>query len=102
MKSPWKKFTKIVKYLNSFITRNATDFEAVYAESQSNKPVLLLYSEESETVKRIFTNFACTKVGSKYTIVDVNSLGLPEEKKIKKHFAKPMLDVNDLHLKKVF
>ena len=63
-------------------------------ESSSQTPIVLMYAEESETIRRYFTQFARTKVGSNYSIVDINSLGLQtEDKQIKRMLSKPMEDV---------
>jgi hypothetical protein len=78
----------------SFISKNNIDFDSLYAESSAEIPVCLMYSEEPETVRRSFTNFAKTKVGHNFSIVDINSLGLSEEKLIKKILSRPMEEVN--------
>jgi hypothetical protein len=57
-----------------------------------------MYLEEPETIRRVFTSFAKSKIGSKYSIIDVNSLGLPEEKQIKKILSKPMEEVRNSYL----
>ena len=63
-------------------------------ESSSQTPIVLMYTEESETIRRYFTQFARTKVGSNYSIVDINALGLQtEDKQIKRMLSKPMEDV---------
>lgn len=54
------------------------------------KPVVVTYLEEAETIRRMIVNFAKLKVGSNFTIIDVNPLGLPEENQVKKMLAKPM------------
>ena len=58
---------------------------------------LLMYAEESETIRRYFTQFARTKVGSNYAIVDINALGLQtEDKQIKRMLTRPMEEVCSL------
>jgi dynein heavy chain len=72
----------------SYIASSQLDFESLLAESSAIKPIILLYEEESETVRRFFVNFAKTKVGNSYTIVDVHSLGLNDDKQIKRLMSK--------------
>lgn len=69
------------------------DFDSIYAESSAQKPIVLMYLEESETIRRHFINYAKSKVGSNYTIIDINALGHSEEKQIKRIFSKPMEEV---------
>lgn len=52
-----------------------------------------MYSEEPETVRRSFINFAKTKVGYNHSVVDINSLGLSEDKQLRKTLSKPMDEV---------
>ena len=74
-----------------FITRHALDFEAIFSESSSTKPVVMTYLQEAETLRRMLCNFAQAKVGTAhYKIVDVNGLGLAEDNNVKKLFTKPM------------
>ena len=70
------------------------DLEAIYLESAANKPIALMYSEESETLRRYFINFAKSKVGNSYQIIDINLLGLNDDKQIKKLLSKPMEEVS--------
>lgn len=70
------------------------DFEGMYLESSTSKPVVMTYLEESETMRAMFIHYAKSKVGNEFSIIDVNSLGLSEAKNIKKIFARPMEEVN--------
>ena len=83
----------IQKYL-SFISSNLLDFESIYLESSSTKSIVLTYIEEPELVRRSFVNFAKSKVGSNYLIVDINFLGNSEEKQVKRLITKPMEEVS--------
>jgi len=76
----------------SYTARNTLDFEAVYLESSPLKPVVITYNEESETIRRMFAYYAKSRVNNAYSIIDVNSLGIPEEKQVKSLFTKPMED----------
>jgi hypothetical protein len=69
------------------------DFESIWFESSAEKVILLTYLEEPEIIKRYFVNFAKTKVGSNYTIVEINSLGLDDNKQIKRTILKAMEEV---------
>ena len=80
----------------SFISSNQIDFDSILAESSAQKPIILMYKEESETVRRYFANFAKSKVGSNYSIADIYSLGLSEDKQIKRLMSKSIEDVNFL------
>lgn len=51
------------------------------------------YIDEPETVKKYFINFAKSKVGQNYTIVEANKLGLDDLKFIKRTLAKAMEEV---------
>ena len=70
--------------------------DALYAESSAQQPILLMYKEESETVRRYFMNFAKQKVASKYTMVDMNALSSGEDKQIKRMMVKCMEEVGIL------
>ena len=72
----------------SFIASSQLDLESILAESSAQKPIILMYQEESETVRRYFVSFAKTKVGNSYSIIDVYSLGLNEDKQIKRLMLK--------------
>jgi hypothetical protein len=52
-----------------------------------------MYSEEPECVKRAFTNYAKTKDKLVFNIIEINGLGMTEEKQIKKMLGKPMEEV---------
>ncbi len=83
---------RLLKICLSYTSRNTLDFEAIYSESSVSKPVVITYTEESETIRRMFAYFAKSRVNNAYTIIDVNSLGIPEEKQLKTLFTKPMED----------
>ena len=72
--------------------------DSIYMESSCQTPIVLMYAEESETVRRYYIHYARSKVGSSsYSIVDINQLGLlTEDKQIKRILSKPMEDVNIL------
>ena len=72
--------------------------DSIYMESSCQTPIVLMYAEESETVRRYYIQYARSKVGSSsYSIVDINQLGLlTEDKQIKRILSKPMEDVNIL------
>lgn len=78
---------------SSFISSLTVDLDALYAESSAQQPILLMYKEESETVRRYFMNFAKQKVASKYTMVDMNALSSGEDKQIKRMIVKCMEEV---------
>ena len=80
---------------NSFISSCKIDFEALFADSSSNKPIVLTYSEEADTLKRYFVQCAKSK-GSEvsFAIVDVNALGLSDEMHIKRAVVKAIEEVS--------
>lgn len=69
------------------------DFESIYAESANEKVIILTYTEEPEIIKRYFVNFAKSKVANNYLIVDVNCLGLDDNKQLKRIILKAMEEV---------
>jgi hypothetical protein len=79
--------------LFSFISSLTLNLDALYTESSAQQPILLMYKEESETVRRYFMNFAKHKVASKYTMIDMNALGSGEDKQIKRMMVKCMEEV---------
>ena len=52
-----------------------------------------MYADEPDTLRNLFASFAKSKVGNNYTIIDINYLGLSEEKQMKKILAHPMEEV---------
>ena len=80
----------------SFIAASQIDLESALSESSSQKPIILMYQEEQETVRRYFVNFAKQKVANSYSIIDINSLGLMETQiqQIKRLMSKSMEEVN--------
>ncbi|CAF0814844.1 unnamed protein product, partial [Brachionus calyciflorus] len=74
----------------SFVSSNSVDLDSMYAESSAQKPIILMYQEESETIRRYFSMYAKSKVGSNFSIIDINSLGSGGEKQIKRTLLKPM------------
>lgn len=86
-------------YSFSYVSSNLIDMDSIYMESSSQTPIVLMYAEESETVRRHYIQYARSKVGSSYSIVDINQLGLlTEDKQIKRILSKPMEDVNIIAL----
>ena len=77
------------------MSTNLIDMESIYQDSSSQTPIVLMYTEESETIRRYYTQFAKSKVGSNFSLVDINSLGLlTEDKQIKRILSRPMEEVN--------
>lgn len=67
--------------------------DALYNESSATKPIVLMYLDEPESVRRCFLNYVKTKDKQVFTIIDINGVGLAEEKNIKKLIAKPIEEV---------
>ena len=86
-------FSNVYSNNSSYTTSSLIDFDSMYSESSSQKPIVLMYSEESETIRRYFSNYAKMKVGSNFSIVDINSLGPSEDKQLKRVLSKPMEEV---------
>ena len=68
------------------------DLESAYAQSNAQKPILLIYAEEPESVRRYFLRFAKSKENQSCLINDINALGLAEDKQIKRLLSRPMED----------
>lgn len=62
-------------------------------ESTAQRIVVLTYLEEPEVIKKYFVNFAKAKVGQNYSIVEINSLGIEDNKQIKRTLSKAMEEV---------
>lgn len=91
----FKTFFNLILF-QSYISKNNIEFEGLLAESSAEIPICLMYSEEPEAVRRSFTNFAKIKVGHNHSIIDINSLGLSEDKQIRKILSRPMEEVINL------
>lgn len=81
----------------SYVSPCALDLESIYAESSSKRIIILSYLDEPEVIKKYFINFAKSKVGQNYSIVEVSKLGLEDSKFIKKNLTKAIEDV--IHFK---
>lgn len=77
----------------NFVSSSAIDFDSIYGESTFQKPIVLMYQEESETIRRYFSIYAKSKVGTNFSIIDINSLGSTADKQIKRMLVKPMEEV---------
>ena len=87
---------QISLFVYSFIASSKIDFDALLAESAPNKPIVLTYSEEPDTLKRFFVQCSKSKAISSdvtYSIVDVNALGLSDEMHIKRAVIKAIDEV---------
>ena len=69
------------------------DLEALYETSSASKPIVLMYLEESESVRRSFLSFARSRDKQLFSVIDINGVGTAEEKNIKKLLAKPFEEV---------
>jgi hypothetical protein len=67
--------------------------EPCFKESSSRVPIVLMYIEEPETIRKYFYNFAKAKSIVSYSAIDVNSLSQLEEKQIKRHLIRSMEEV---------
>lgn len=74
----------------SFVSSNTVDLDSMYTESSAQKPIILMYQEESETIRRYFSIFAKSKVGQNFSVIDINSLGSSVDKQMKRILSKPM------------
>jgi hypothetical protein len=79
--------------LISYTTSVNIDLEALYDNSSATKPIVLMYLNEPETIRRCFLSFVKTREKQMYTIIDINGVGTGEEKNIKKLLAKPIEEV---------
>lgn len=77
----------------NYVSSNNIDFDSIYAESTAQKPIVLMYQEESETIRRYFSIYAKSKIGPNFSIIDINSLGSGADKQIKRMLMKPMEEV---------
>lgn len=75
------------------MTSSLIDFEALYNQSTSTKPILIMFIEEPESVKRSFVNYVKTKDKQIYNIIEINGLGQAEDKQVKKLLAKQIEEV---------
>lgn len=80
-------------FLNSYTTSVTIDIESLYEKSTATKPIVIMYMNEPETVRKSFLSFARGKDKQIFTIVDINGVGTGEEKNIKKLIAKPIEEV---------
>lgn len=76
----------------NYVNANGVDIESAFVRSKALKPILLIYADEPETVKRYFIKFANSKESVSYTINEINMLGIAEDKQIKRLLSKPMED----------
>lgn len=77
----------------NFVSSNTIDFDSIFAESTFQKPIVLMYQEESETIRRYFSLYAKSKVGTNFSVIDINSLGSTADKQFKRMLIKPMEEV---------
>jgi dynein heavy chain len=77
----------------SYITTVNVDMESLFSNSTATKPIVLMYLDEPESVRRYFLNYVRNKDKQPFTIIDINGVGSAEEKNIKKLISKPIEEV---------
>lgn len=78
-----------------YVATQPLDLDTVLLESNTpQKPIVLMFNEEVETVRHKFQDFAKQMVGAeKYHVLDINSIGQGDDKTFKRTMTKAMEEV---------